>query len=77
MRKIRTAIARFFEVCGLRCSKCGSWKSVVSEERKREWGVNFGGMLLMDPFCLTIRRRKCDGCDHVMTSKVVSCEAVA
>ena len=75
MKKIGAAIAKLLEQCGLRCGNCGSFKNSVLEKEQLEWGTNAGGILLMDPFYLTVRRRTCADCGHLMTSKVVSSRA--
>ncbi len=58
---------------GFRCDKCGS-KLETKKERKLEWGTNCGGLLLIDPFYLVTRARKCTNCGHVANLKVIGSE---
>lgn len=62
------------EKLGIRCGECGNLEFKVNEERKLEYGTNAGNMLLMNPFYLVTRIRKCANCSHVANSKLVRTE---
>jgi hypothetical protein len=67
-------LAKWLEKLGLRCGNCSAWNnSKVAIVRREEWGTNAGGMLLMDPFYIVTRDRRCQ-CGHLMSSSFIRTE---
>jgi len=65
--------ARILVKLGFRCGQCGS-KLETRKERTLVYGTNCGGMLLMDPFYLVARVRKCTNCGYITNTKIVGSE---
>lgn len=69
-------LALFLQWMGLRCSKCGSWKSTSTPSKSLRWGSDIGGILKSDPFYLKTKTRTCDACKHEMSSYCVGIEEI-
>ncbi len=74
MKKISALVSSFFQKCGLRCSKCGSWENTSSLTSTLTAGQNVGDILLIDPFYIKRRERICDSCGQVMSSHFAGTE---
>jgi len=61
-------LSSFLQQCGLRCSKCGSWRNTKFVSTEHKFGTNLGNILLMDPYYIMTRTRECDDCHNVLSS---------
>ena len=74
MRMLKKLFGSFFQRCGLRCSKCGSWKNTTSTTCTLTASESVGGILLIDPSYVKRRERVCASCSHVMSSHFAGTE---